>query len=85
MKRRKKTVRKQSELKRSIPYLFQFIVQVSLSQFPRAPTKIAPILFVIFVIVFAFGINSIMTSTESASLSFQVFVVISRTEFFVIR
>ena len=38
-------------------YLFQFIVQVSLSQFPRAPTTIAPILFVIFVIVFAFGIT----------------------------
>ena len=50
-------VRKQCELKRSIPNLFQFIVQVSLSQFPRAPTTIAPILFVIFVIVFVFGIT----------------------------
>ena len=49
--------RKQCKLKRSIPNLFQFIVQVSLSQFPRAPTTIAPILFVIFVIVFAFGIT----------------------------
>ena len=50
-------VRKQCKLKRSIPNLFQFIVQVSLSQFPRTPTTGAPIIFVIFVIIFVFGIT----------------------------
>ena len=78
-------VRKQYKIKRSIPNLFQLIVQVSLSQFPRAPTTILPIIFVILVIVFCFWYDSIVTLTDSASLSFQVLVVISRTEFFVIR
>ena len=50
-------VRKQCKLKRSIPNLFQFIVQVSLSQFPRTPTTGAPVIFVIFVIIFVFGIT----------------------------
>ena len=53
----KEMVRKQCELKRSIPNLFQFIVQVSLSQFPRTPTTGASIIFAIFVLIFAFGIT----------------------------
>jgi len=50
-------VRKQCKLKRFIHNLFQFIVQVSLSQFPRTPTTGALIIFVIFVIVFVLGIT----------------------------
>ena len=50
-------VRKQCKVKRSIPNLFQFIVHVSLSQFPRTPTTGAPVIFVIFVIIFVFGIT----------------------------
>ena len=77
-------VRKQCKLKRPIPSLFQSIVQVSLSHSQRAPTTIAPIVFII-VIVFVIGITvSCVNLTDSALLSFQVFVVISRTEFFVI-
>ena len=58
-------VRKLCELKRSIPNLFQFIVQVSLSQFPRALTTIAPILFVVFVIVFALQFSSNLSKKQS--------------------
>ena len=77
-------VTKQCKLERPIPSLFQSVVQVSLSHSQRAPTTIAPIIFII-VIVFVIGITvSCVNLTDSALLSFQVFVVISRTEFFVI-
>ena len=65
-------VRKQCKLKRSIPSLFQSIVQVSLSHSQRAPTTIAPIIFII-AIVFVIGITvSCVNLTDSTLLLFQV-------------